>query len=78
MKFVDAAINGPMMSDSERVALRKGLFSGSEDAINYWINAGSDAWMRAASAATYTSLVMMLTSEVAAINQDRDASDGSA
>lgn len=72
MKFVDAAINGPMMKDEDRFSLRKGLFSSTEDAVNYWVTAGSDAWIRASTSATYTSLMMMLTNEVGSLSPNRE------
>lgn len=77
VKFVDAAINGPLLSDVERAALLKGLFSGSEDAVTKWVDAGADFWVRAAASATYSSLMIALNHELHAIHEKASASSTS-
>ncbi|QNQ79765.1 nucleocapsid protein [Euproctis pseudoconspersa bunyavirus] len=69
MKFVSAAIQGPLMSDDVRQDILGGLLGLEDDPdIKSWIIAGSNAWVKASSASNYSSLMLNYADQVARIN----------
>lgn len=63
IKYVSAAVNGPLTDDTTRVLLLDAIINIEDDKINPWIKAGQDAWRKSQNVFNYSSLVTSLTQE---------------